>query len=43
MARRYLRLKLKEWREYENYVRRSGLDVNTLKVTGWEVKRYFHR
>ena len=43
MAHRYFKLKLKEWREYEEYVRRNGLDVNTLKVTGWEIKKYFHR
>lgn len=40
---RYLELKLKEWMEYERYIRDNGLEVDTLKITEWELARYFHR
>ncbi len=40
---RYLKLKLKEWKEYEKYIGGNGFDVNTLKITEWELAKYFYR
>jgi len=36
-AEKYMRLKMDEWRDYESSMRR---DVNTSKVTKWELQKY---
>lgn len=43
LKNRYLKLKIKEWKEYENYIGKNGLTLNTLAVTEWEIARYFWR
>lgn len=40
---KFLKLKLKEWKEYEKYINGNGLDTSTLKVTEWELAKYFYR
>ncbi len=40
---KYLRLKLKEWRDYEEYINSNGLNIDTLKITEWELAKYFYR
>ena len=40
---RYRKLKEKEWREYREYLEKSGLPLNTLDITEWERSKYMGR
>ncbi|WP_175059917.1 type I glutamate--ammonia ligase [Thermococcus sp. 2319x1] len=38
----FVEYKIKEWKDYLEYLEKKGLERKTIKVTEWELERYFY-
>jgi len=38
----FIEYKTREWEDYQEYLEKKGIDRETIKVTEWELERYFY-
>lgn len=38
----FIKYKTEEWKSYQEYLEKSGIPMNTIETSEWELERYFH-